>query len=254
MKEFFLDEKIGIPFKMFGWVHFLCIGLLILGLFLVFHYRKQLHDLKPKSKRKIKIIMAVIMFLNMCIYYGSYLYYGVYDWHVHLPLHFCFISGNLFMLAMVFNSKKLYKITYFFALMGPLPAVIWPDLKSSFDYFVFYQYFISHHLFIIFSMWVYCMDQPEMNIKDVIKAGVVANLIFLIMFIFNQIFGTNYVMSNSLPEQVLELYPFLTHINYPVIVLEITGIFVLAIGYIPIYFSKWNKKPNKGLQEPETLL
>ena len=57
------------------------------------------------------------------------------------------------------------------------------------------------------------------------------------------IFGTNYIMQNSLPEFIMNLYPFLYYFNYPIILLEAVGLSVMFVAYIPIYLK--NKEKDK---------
>lgn len=235
MKQFFLNQNHTIPFKLGGIIHIGCILFLILSIVMIYKNRERIT--KIKRKQLIKNIMFIILIANMLTYYSSYIYYGVYNWKVHLPLHFCFISGGLFMIYLITKNIKVYKVVYFFALMGPLPAVLFPDLTTSFDSFIFYQYFISHHLFIIFSFFVYYLDDVNIKIKDLLATLICANAIFLIMYIFNNIFGTNYIMSQQLPTHVLKLFPFLTGFNSPILILEITGTVVAFIAYIPVYLK-----------------
>lgn len=235
MKRFFLNTSTSIPFKLGGMIHICCILLLISGLLIIYVNKDRIKSIKNKGK--IKIIMFLIMFFNMFIYYISYAYYGVYDWKVHLPLHFCFISGILFMIYLITNKQCIFKIVYFFSLAGPLPAVLFPDLKTSFDSFIFYQYFISHHLFIIFSFFVLYLDNVYIKFNDMIKSIIVSICILMTMALFNTIFGTNYIMSKTLPTHVLELFPFLKYFNSPMIILIGMGILIMFIAYIPVYFE-----------------
>ena len=166
MREFFVDNHVGIPFYMFSWIHFLLIILTSIIVYIIYKFRNDIRNIK--MKKKIRYVIALIMFLNMTIYYGAYVYYGVYNWKVHLPLHLCFISGYLFMYALVCNNIKLRKLAYFMAFIGPLPAIIWSDLNSV-DSFVFIQFIISHHFFLCANLFVYYMDNLSINISDVKK-------------------------------------------------------------------------------------
>jgi uncharacterized membrane protein YwaF len=123
VREFFLDEISGIPFELFGITHFLCIFVTIIGIFLVYTNRNKIYKLPYNIKKRIKLFIVLTMFINMKLYYIPLMIYGRYDWQNHLPLHFCFISGYLFMYALLFSKPKLYKIVYFFAYMGPIPAI-----------------------------------------------------------------------------------------------------------------------------------
>lgn len=234
MKKFFLNENTYIPFKLGGIIHIVCILFLVISLYLIYRNRNKIKNIK--HKKTIKVIMCLIMYLNMFIYYTSLAYYGVYDLKLHLSLHICFISGILFMIYLLTNHKKIYKMVYFFSIVGPLPAILLPDLKTSFDSYVFYQFFISHHLFIIFSYFILYLDSIHIEFKDALKSLFTLICIFITMAIFNNIFGTNYIMSKSFPNHVLKLFPFVKSIN-PFIILTIVGILMFVIAYIPIYFK-----------------
>jgi hypothetical integral membrane protein (TIGR02206 family) len=256
MREFFIDDVAGIPFNLFGWVHFLCIAVTLVGLFYIYINRDKIVKMNYNVKKKIKLLIVIIMFLNMKLYYIPLLLYGRYDWTNHLPLHFCFISGYLFMFALLTDNRRLYKLTYFFSFMGPIPAILLPDssLASSFDSFLFYQYFISHHFFLVANSFIFYAYNHHFSLNDVKRAFFVSNVIFVTMALFNFVFKTNYIMSNSLPPHVIELFPFLRNVQHPFIILEITGMLILVIAYIPIYFRNKEKTLNSGLQPVESLL
>lgn len=231
MREFFLDEKPGIPFVLFGKIHIGCVLIVIIGFILIYLLRGKIKNINKKYHKPIRYIMFTILFSNMAIYYGSYIYYGTYDWKVHLPLHLCFIAGTLFMIYLLTGKRNLYKVIFPLTFVGPLPAIFYPDLTSSFDYFVFYQYFISHHLLMLFSYFLLYLEDFNITKKDILKTFILGNIIFITMFIFNTIFGTNYIMSYGFPDFIVELYPFLNHI-WPPIVLELLGVFVLFLIYL----------------------
>lgn len=244
MREFFLDENIGIPFTLFGKVHIGCILIVLTGLLLIYLMRNRIKNINKKYHKKIKYIMFALLFSNMAIYYGSYIYYGVYNWKVHLPLHICFIAGILFMIYLLTGKRKMYKVIFPLTFIGPLPAIFYPDLSSSFDYFVFYQYFISHHLLMIFSYFILYMEDFKITYNDTIKTFILGNIIFITMSIFNNLFNTNYIMSGGFPDFVTELYPLLNYI-WPPIVLETLGIIVLLLIYGLIYIKNKDDKNDK---------
>lgn len=246
IREFFLDEKIGIPFHLFDMIHFGCLLTLIVSLYLIYRNRHKIQKIAIHKKNKIRLYMFVILFFNMFLYYGSYLYYGVYDIRVHLPLHFCFIAGILFMIYLITKWKNLYHIVFFLTFIGPLPAVIYPDLVSSFDSFIFYQYFISHHLLMIFSYGILYMDDHHITLNSAFWTYIWGNVIFITMMIVNFIFKTNYIMSNQLPEHIYTLFPVLRKIN-PVPILELVGITVVLLVY-SLVFIKNKEDKYKNLQ------
>ncbi len=240
-------------FKLFSPLH---LGL-VLGVFFVFlgfHiYQNKLYKLSDKTKRIISLILITILFLNMTIYYGMKLVYGRYDWRVNLPLHFCFITGYLFMFAILFKKKQLYKNIYFWTFIGPIPGLLLPGMRSSFDSFLFYQQVISHNFLLISSLFIFYAYNIRITKKDMMTSALWASLVFGLVYIFNNIFNTNYIMQTQLPEQVLRVFPFLSDLQNPIAILFVTAITILFVAYIPIYLR--NKKQVKsGLHLEESLL
>lgn len=240
MKNFFIEDKLTGNFQLFGPLHLSLIIILIIGIILLIKNKNKLENLSEKTKDKIRIAIVIIMFLTMLIYYTSKVVYGVYDWKVHLPFHFCYIAGFLFMYAIFFKKWNLYKISYFMSFMGPIPAIIWPELYRTFDCFIFYQYIITHHFFLLSSIFILLAYKQKIEKKDLGKAIQVVLGIYIFMAIFNSIFHTNYIFSSEIPPHVIELYPFLKSFNYPIIIIFITGLVMLFLPYI---FAKYiNKK------------
>lgn len=232
MKNFLIGK--ADPIIQFGPLHIFISLIVIIGIILIVKNKNRISNLNNKAKTYIRYFIVITMFLNMSVYYLSYIYYGIYDWKVHLPFHFCFISGYLFMFSVLFNKERLYKIAYYFAFFGPLPAMIWPDLNGGLNNFIFYQFFISHHFFFLANLFMYYSYNYKFKNKDSLNAFLTANCIFIFMMIFNNICGTNYIMSKSLPEYFLNMYPIFKSINYPFIILEITAIIIIFIANIPI--------------------
>lgn len=221
-------------FTLFGSLHLLTILILVGGIYMVYRKQDSIRQWKYHD-RFMRYAFASLMFINMTVYYGSEIIKGTWDIRTDLPLHFCFISGYLFMFTLVTNNQKLFRYVYFFSYAGPLPAILLPDLICGIDRFIFWQFFISHHVFLFASMYCLYVLKWQIQAKDALGALVLANIIFLSVFGFNTIFGTNYIMTESLPDHILRLMPFLRHINQPFLLLEGCGILAWAIAYLPVW-------------------
>lgn len=234
MREFFVDEKIGIPFHMFGIVHLLLILITIFGFFIIYKNRNRIFMLSERKKKRVKLFVVLLMFFNMVIYYNGYAYYGVYNWKVHLPLHLCFISGFIYMYTLITSNEKLYKFAYFLGYIGPVPAILLTDLKSI-DAYVFIQFIISHHFFFLSNLFMYYSSHIKIQKKDMWNTFIILNIIFIVMMLFNAVFDTNYLMMKGLPNAVINKFPFLKNIQNPVWLLEIVGTAMLLLSYLPVY-------------------
>ncbi|MDF2865305.1 MAG: Integral rane protein [Clostridia bacterium] len=236
MKEFFTEIG-GTPFVLFGPMHiFLSVTTVVIAL-LIFKYKDKLRTLK--FKENIRYILAAILFINMSVYYISKIILKTYDWRLDLPLHFCFITGYIFMYVLITGNRKLYSIIYFFTFVGPIPAIIWPDLKFDYDRLIFWQFIISHHFMLLSSIYVLVVLKYKIHKKDILKAYVTGNLIVFVMAIFNGIFNTNYIMMGQLPAHIYRIYPFVEYMP-PIFWLELVALTAIFIAYIPAYLL--NKK------------
>lgn len=249
MKEFFTEIG-GTPFVLFGPMHiFLSVTTLIIAI-LIFIYRDKLKTLK--FKENIRYILAAVLFINMSVYYMSKILLKTYDWRIDLPLHFCFITGYTFMYVLITGNKKLYSVIYFFTFVGPIPAIIWPDLKFDYDRLLFWQFIISHHFMLLSSMYVLTVLEYKICKKDILKAYIIGNIIVMIMAIFNGIFGTNYIMMGELPEHIYRIYPFVKYMP-PIFWLELVSLGAISIAYLPAYLVNRSEKESEILLEDNDL-
>ena len=239
----FFTEYGGFKFNLFSEIHIACIAFVIISIFCIFKFKDEL--IKFGNYRKIQIGMAIIMFLNFVIYYGSKINLGIYDWKIHLPLHFCFITGFMFMYILLTNNKNdFYRIIYFCTFIGPIPAILLPDITQSFNRYIFWQFFISHHIMLIFSVYSLVIFRYRVSKKDIFLTYIVGHIFIILINILNNTCGTNYVMLTNLPNHIYELFPFTKYL-FPIIWLEIAGIISLTIAYFPAYLV--NKKSFKML-------
>ena len=244
MREFWVGDTLERSFSLFGLSHIIITLLTLLIITIVFISKDKIRKISVEKFKKWQYLMALILFLNMAVYYGTKLYYGVWDWRVHLPLHFCFITGNIFIIYLLTNNKRIQEIIYFWVFVGAIPAIIWPDLLYSYNHFIFYQFIISHHILLIFNIIMLIRNNSVFTGRSIIKTFGYANLLFLLMSIFNSIFNTNYIMSDHLPQYMIDLYPFLGYINYPFILLELSALIAILLAYGIVILERHTKRLN----------
>lgn len=230
LKEFFIDNKITIPSKLFGKTHLFLLSLVIIGLILIYYNRKKLFNLKPKTKKRITKILAIILLANMLTLYISTIIFDYFDYKDMLPLHLCYIANYLYIISILFNIEPLYKYSYLLSFLGPIPAIIFFDVPSLWESFNFYLYVISHHFLVLSSYLTFNMYPKKITIKNTITLTIVLNVYYLIMCQFNRVFQTNYCFSNGIPPFIPEIFPFLKKIP-TTLTLELTEIFILFLLY-----------------------
>lgn len=222
-------------FYMFNELHiFLIVSLLILAV-IMFMARFKLREFKYKEN--IRYIMATVLLLNMVVYYLGLFITKTFSPIDELPLHLCYVT-NFFMIYVLFKGdKKLYKIVYFFTFIGPLPAIIWSDLTYTYDVYEFWQFIICHHVMLLTSLYLLFVLNYRVESKYMLRAFLIGISYIAVVNIGNNIFGTNYVMLTSLPENTLKLYPFLRNIP-SIFPLLTVGILAFLFAYVPAYIVK----------------
>lgn len=230
LKEFFIDEFITIPFKLFGKTHIFLMLFVLFSCAIIFLSKNKINNLNLKYKKLITKVTASILLLNMLVLYISGVYYGNFDYKTMLPLHLCYLANYFYIYVIFFNKENLYKYIYFLSFLGPIPAIIFFDVPSVWESFNFYLYIISHHFLVIMSLLTFYMYPKKVKIKDTLKLVITLNLVYLVMIIFNHFMNTNYFFSGGIPPFILELMPFLKYLP-TALVLEGMEIIIIIILY-----------------------
>ena len=230
LKEFFIDENITIPFKLFGKTHLFLLFFVLLFWSILFFMKKKIYQLKDKTKRRITVFFAIVLLINMLVLYVSSFYYHSFDYKTMLPLHLCYISNYFYIFVILFYKEKLYQYIYFLAFLGPIPAILFFDVPSVWESFNFYLYIISHHVLVIAGLFTFYMYPKKLSFKIIFRLVVILNILYIFMSIFNYFFQTNYFFSEAIPEFILELFPFLVHIPI-VVILEFVEVVIIVILY-----------------------
>lgn len=179
----------------------------------------------------IRRCMAAILFANMLIHYSGRIAIGEWRLSEDLPLHICFVANFLMMYILATDNKRsLFAVVYYFTLIGPLPAAIFPDLSRTWSGYLFYQFIISHHVMLLFSLYCAFVLEYETAPKYAVYAFFIGNAYVAAVSVFNRIFGTNYIMLGELPEQLYRVFPFLRALP-AVVWLESVGILALIAAY-----------------------
>ncbi len=231
LREFFVNVSPHFLFKQWGLIHNLFSLTTLVLLIIIYLYKDKFS--KNKNKKKILKGSAIILLINMLIYTFGNLYYGSFDYKEMLPFHLCFIANYMFIIAVLFKKHNLLKYTLFMSFIGPIPAILWPNLVSTIDNFNFWQLIISHHFFICISLYSYYALNYKIVFKDFGKLFLFLNILLLIVTPFNYIFNTNYIFTNYIPDNVIVLYPWLKHFP-PLLVLEVLGLGIASLIYVII--------------------
>lgn len=215
---------------LFGSLHILITAVfLVLGASIVI-FRRRLRSFGHFGA--IRRSMAWVLLVNMIIHYLGRILIGEWCFSEDLPLHICF-AANFFMVYILFtdNRRFLFSWIYYFTMIGPLPAVIFPDISRSQSGYLFWQFVISHHVMLLFGLYCAFVFEYGTSLTDAARAFVFGNAYVAAAAVFNLVFGTNYIMLGGLPQQLYRLFPFLEALP-AFIWLELAGGSALAAAYM----------------------
>ncbi len=225
----FFSSSTGVPFVLFGPLYFALLAAVVVLSLYMYKIREKLR--RFKYNKILSYLFAGILFANMTIYYVSLMAIGEYNVKKHLPLEFCFITGYILMYILITNNKNNFFTTLFYCtLIGPLPAMIFPNLSGSYDRFIFYQFIISHHFMLLVSFYCIIVFEYKVEAKSAMKAFLYGNILFISVSILNTLWGSNYIMQQKLPDHIIKMFPFVTYFDYPFFWLEACGLLMLMPG------------------------
>lgn len=237
MKHYF-GLKSDFQLSFLGPVHLLLILITVLSIFLIYKFRDKL-----KKYEIIRKIIPVILFSNMVIYIAGAIIAGIYDIKVHLPIHYCYITGFLFQYMLLKEKKNWFNMLYYAIFFCTITVVIFQDPAITPDRYEFILLVISHHFLLISSFYtLYVLDYP-VNVKGYKPFVIYSVIVYTTVFILNRILGTDYIFNSTLPPWIYEILPFVKALP-PLAWLILLSIPLLALAYLPIKHKNKITKAN----------
>lgn len=235
MKHYFGLES-DFSLTLFGPIHIALILLTLLLILLIYKYRNKL-----KKFKKIRYIIPIILLSNMVIYIVGAIYFKLFDINVHLPIHYCYITGFAFMYMLLKKKKNWFNTLYYAIFFCTITVIIFQDPNITYDRYEFILLIISHHFLLISSFYtLYVLEYPvdKNGYKTFIFYSII---VYLIVFCINRLLGTDYIFNESLPDFIYKYFTFV-RIFPPIVWLLLLSIPLLSLAYIPIKKLKSQKK------------
>ena len=231
MKHYF-GLKSDFSLTLFGPVHLLLIAITILSIFLIYKYRDKL-----KKYKRTKYFIVGLLFANMVTYIVGAVLAGIFDIKIHLPIHYCYITGFAFMYMLLKEKKNWYNMLYYAIFFCTITVIIFQDPNITYDRYEFILLLISHHFLLISSFYtLYVLEYP------VDKSGykpffIYTFIVYITVFIINKVLGTDYIFNESLPNFIYEHFTFVDMFP-PIVWLFLLSIPLLSLAYLPIKYKK----------------
>ena len=186
-------------FTYYSLAHFAPIAVMLLAIWLVWHFRDRLRNWKHEETLRFGMAF-VMMFLDMS-YYWRLLYVGTSDpaqktMLLELPLQVC----GWVCIASVFMISKKSRILYQFCVYTSLTACIFPLLTPSViittgpAYYRYYQYWLEHMLPIISVLYMTFVHGYRPKLYGIpVSVGILSILTTLALVCNANIEGANYL-------------------------------------------------------------
>lgn len=226
LREFFLNQNDDMLIEPFSIMHFILILITIIIMLLIYKKRDKI-NLKTS-----RIILAVILVINLVLRRGSFIYYGVYDYHYHLDINFCNFTAILMLIYSSTGNNKLYKYCYYMVFIGPLLSILFPCLTFSLKNYSFYSFLILHYILYIFNFIFYLKEDILFSKENLIKVIKFIIGYFITVYIIDYLFKFDYNMIDTFINMDIFIINYLR--NYGLIIsyfiMIITIIFLLTLA------------------------
>lgn len=238
MKHFFRAVEDGRFFKMFSPVHLVILGVFILGIYLLFHFRKQIKE----NYSFLGKILGTLLILDQVAFYTWQIASGYFNLRESLPLFHCRQAALVLGIGLLFSFRPAQVLGVFWGLMGSVLALLFTDMYPfTYPHFTNFQFF---HLHMVMGWAVsYILFTKDYKFTPGAMKKVLLYTAFynVVLFIFNTWMtkGTgldyNYGFLRHLPLGLMKYLDWLPSILFPVLVI-IAFSLVLYLIYLLILF------------------
>lgn len=232
MRNFFLNQQNDLIIEIFSIYHFFLIYIVLLFSYIIIKNKDKFINLDKIMQKKLRFLLFFILLINFILRRGSFIYYGVYNYKIHLDINFCNFTSILFMIYCISGNKNLYKICYYMTFVGPLLSIIFPSTNISPLNYSFYSFVILHHLIFIFNVMFMYIEKINSNKIEFIKIILFIIIYLSCTFFFNYIFKTSYnVPLTFINFHLNEIIPFYNLNLISSVIIMLAVIFInLVVG------------------------
>jgi len=240
MHDFFAGlEYTGNPFQLFGTPHLIALGIVAaLNLSLVFFRSPASQNLR----QWIRYGLALLLLVNETFYHLWKVMTEQWTLQEMLPFHLCTIMVYLSAFMLITRNKTLYHYLYFLGIGAAMQALITPNAERwGFPHFRFFQTMISHGSIITAAVYMTLVERYRPHLKDIGKILIGMNIYMAAVQCVNVAIGSNYLWIARKPD-FSSIIDYLGPWPWYILSMELFGIAVCLVLYIPFALIEWWKK------------
>ena len=210
--NYFFGKSENIEFTNFSLAHFLPIVITAAIIFLIYHFRENIKDMKNEIAFRY-IIAFTLIFSEMSYYWRLIAIPSLSPNPVdHLPITVCGWVAVFGSYMVIGKSQTLFDICYFWALAGSIFALITPTVISYTGptRFRYYQFWAEHLFCYIALLYMIFIHKMRPKIKSFIKKNN-RILAFSLLLIISGVFFYYFVVAEDSDSNKLTIKKISTH-------------------------------------------
>lgn len=244
MGKYFVADYTGGQFRFFSLSHDLALLSLLVIVLAIYFLRKSLRS--PRIDQICRYTLASLLILQEISLNIWRVYTGAWTLQEALPLHLCGAAIIVSAIMLVTRKHSLYELSYFWGMSGAIQALLTPDIGIySFPHYRYFQFFISHGLIILASLYMTFVGQYRPVFKSVWRTFLVTNLYMVIIAGFNYLTGSNYLFICQKPATG-SLLDIMGPWPWYILALEFMAVVSFLVYYAPFAIERYFSRRKEG--------
>ena len=239
--DFYTDS---VSFSSYGMEHL--ISVLVVAIFGVWFLRKGKYSWNEDQKYRYAIIFAAILYGIQLFKTFIRLYLGNFDITEDLPLQLCNFLPVLLIIGLVYRSRLILSVIFFWILAGTAQANITPTLLNTFPHYEAIRYWAIHTGLPVLAIYLYYVLGYRFTLKDAVRSALALNLVAIVLYPLNIWLNSNYLYLVAKPPGKT-LYSLLGPWPYYLMGLE-TLLLILFSGVLIPFMIYERIKKSKAVQ------
>lgn len=234
MGDFFsFTENVNNTFEEFSLNHIIPLLSIIIGVYLIFHFRVQLRNYKYEKWVRYGIaFFAILLEISFQVWQ---MVYGKWDFAESLPLHLCRLTSYIGIYIMFSKNTKVFEIAYFWSLAGVV-SILFPDILHGPDRYRYYHFMMSHILFFYMYMYMLFVLDFKLTFQSFKKSFITLFILAIFIIIpIDNIFDINYMYLLNPGDTPFTIFWGGSYFQYLVGCIGLVMV-VITVWYLPIHF------------------
>lgn len=195
-----------------------------------------------KKQRLIPLYIAGFIATLQLLVVIVYSIQGRLNIQEDLPFHLCSMMSFFLIYCFGFRSKAVWKVIFFWIMVGCSQSNLTPTLRDSFPYYTNIIYFIEHIGIVILALYPIFVWKWSIHFKDIFISLLWLNVLAGVIYILNSILGSNYMYLMRKPDAA-SLFDVMGPWPYYILVCEFAFIIMtIPVVLIYMFFTKKSLK------------